>query len=152
MMLTAQVEDFSSAFQEAAPLLEKHYNILSFHKGKFPLLPQLHVYQEREARGETVTITLRRDGSLIGYWMCFVAPGLHYSTCLTSIMDIWFIDPDHMAGKAPLILINAVENEMRRRGVNLWFAGEKLAKPCGRLFEKLGFEKVETFYAKWLEP
>lgn len=149
-MITAQVEAFSSVIQEALPLLDKHYQSLSNHKGHFPLSPQFSVYREREARGELCTVTLRRDGKLIGYWNCIVSPGLHYSTCLTSVMDIWFIDPDHMAGKAPIILIKAVEREMERRGVKLWFAGEKLHKPCGPLFEKLGFEKVEVTYAKWL--
>jgi N-acetylglutamate synthase-like GNAT family acetyltransferase len=46
--------------------------------------------------------------------------------------------------------MRAVEKEMRRRGVDLWYAGEKLHKPCGKFFEKLGFEKVEATYAKWL--
>ena len=150
-MITAQVESVRSVLPEIQPLLAKHYDFLSLHKERFPLQPNYAFYLEREERGESVVVTLRKDGDLIGYWICFVAPGLHYQTCLTSIMDIWFVDPEHMLGKAPLILLRAVEREMRRRGVNLWFAGEKLHKPCGRLFEKLGFEKVETTYAKWLE-
>lgn len=151
-MITAGVELIRDILPELKPLLAKHYDALSLHKGRdYPLMPQFHVYLAREAAGEVSFIALRRDGILIGYWVCFITPGLHYQTCLTSIMDIWFVDPDHMAGKAPIILMRAVETEMRRRGVNLWFAGEKLHKPCGRLFEKLGFEKVEATYAKWLE-
>ena len=150
-MITAQVELFRDVLPELKSLITKHYDALSLHKGQgFPLDPQFGIYLAREVAGELSFFALRRDGHMIGYWICFVGPGLHYKTCLTSIMDIWFIDPDHMVGKAPIILMRAVEKEMRRRGVNLWFAGEKLHKPCGQFFEKWGFEKVEATYAKWL--
>ena len=150
-MITAEVELIRDILPELKPLLHKHYDALSNHKGRFPLDPQYHEYIADEYAGKIFAMVLRREGRIIGYWIATVAPGRHYETCLTSIMDIWFVDPDHMAGKAPLILIKAVERELRRRSVNLWFAGEKLHKPCGRLFEKLGFEKVEATYAKWLE-
>lgn len=150
-MITAQAELLRDSLPEIIPLLSTHYDQLSLHQGKFPLQPQYQVYLDRESRGELMLVTLRRDGALVGYWISFVAPGLHYETCLTGTMDIWFIHPDHRIGKAPLILIKAVEKELRRRGVNLWFAGEKLHDPCGRLFEFVGMKKVETYYAKWLE-
>jgi N-acetylglutamate synthase-like GNAT family acetyltransferase len=151
-MITACVESFLTLLPEMKPLLAKHYDALSLHKAKgFPLDPQYFAYAQDEAEGRLFIMALRRDGRLIGYWVAFVSPGRHYQTCLTSIMDIWYVDPEHMAGKAPLILVKAVERELRRRGVNLWFAGEKLHLSCGRFFEKLGFEKVEATYAKWLE-
>lgn len=150
-MITAQVEPFSQSFAEFQSLTPDHYEALSLHKGRFPLRPRWNVYFEADGRGELMFVSLRRDGAMIGYWIAFNGPGLHYKTCLTSQMDIWFIHPAHVIGKAPLILINAVERELRRRGVKLWFAGSKDHKPCGPLLERLGFQKVETFYSKWLE-
>lgn len=150
-MITAQVESFRERVEELQALIPTHYDALSLHKGRFPLRPQWPVYFEREARGELLFVTLRHDGKMVGYWIAFNAPGLHYETCLTSIMDIWFIHPAHIVGKAPLLLIWTVERELKRRGVNLWFAGSKDHKPCGPLFEKLGFVKVESTYSKWLE-
>lgn len=149
-MITAQIESFRENLAELQSLIPAHYDALSLHKGRFPLSPQWPVYFEREARGELLFVTLRREGRMIGYWIAFNAPGLHYETCLTSIMDIWFIHPAHIVGKAPIILIKAVEQELRRRGVDLWFAGSKDHKPCGPLLERMGFSKVETFYSKWL--
>lgn len=150
-LITAQIELLRERLDEVQALTPTHYDALSLHKGRFPLQPQLSIYFDREERGELMLTTLRKDGKMIGYWIAFNAPGLHYATCLTSQMDIWFVHPAHIVGKAPLILINAVERELRRRGVNLWFAGSKDSKPCGPLFERLGFQKVETFYSKWLE-
>ena len=149
-MITAQVESFTEQETELRGLIDRHYEELSLHKGRYPLSPQWHVYREREQRDELVFVTLRRDGQMIGYWITFVTPGLHYSTCLTAIMDIWFVSPDHVRGKAPLVLARAVKRELTRRGVNLWFAGSKNHKPCGPFLERLGFEEVETYYSMWL--
>lgn len=151
-MITAQVEDFRQNVQELRSLIPAHYDALSLHKEKgFPLSPQWQIYFDREARGELLFVTLRRDGRMIGYWIAFIAPGLHYSTCLTAQMDIWFIHPEHIIGKAPVLLIKAVEHELKRRGVKLSFAGSKDHNPCGPFLERVGYERVETYYAKWLE-
>lgn len=150
-MITAQVEGFRENVGEIKDLIPAHYDKLSLHVGRFPLKPQWHVYFEREARGELLFVTLRKDGKMIGYWISFVSPGLHYETCLTAIMDIWFVHPEHIAGKSPILLMRTVERELSRRGVNLWFAGSKDKNPCGPLFERMGFQRVETYYSKWLE-
>ncbi len=149
-MITAHVESFTDRLDELKPLLPLHYDALALNKDQVPLDPQYEIYFAREAAGELMFVTLRDTGRLIGYWIAFIAPGLHYRTCLTATMDIWFIHPDYTAGTAPLRLIRAVEAETRRRGVRRWFAGEKLHTPCGRLFEAVGMEKVETTYMKWL--
>lgn len=149
-MMTAQVESFRKTLPEIIPLLDLHYDQLSLHKGRHELKPRYDIYLAREDAGELMLVTLRRYGCIVGYWITFIAPGLHYQTCLTGQMDIWFIHPAHRVGKAPLILIKAVEKELARRGVHLWFAGEKLHDPCGRLFEMVGMKKVESYYAKWI--
>lgn len=151
-MITAQVEGFRDRLEELKPLLPAHYDLLSVHKEKgFPLRPQYANYFAREAAGVLLFVTLRKDGLLIGYWIGNIAPGEHYETCLTSIMDIWNILPEFMPTIAPKILFDAVHREMKRRGVNLSFMGEKLHRPCGRLFELYGYKPMEKTYAKWLE-
>jgi len=149
-VISAQPELLCEALPEIKPLLPLHYEALSLHKDRHALSPQYEVYLARERNGELSLVTLRHDGALVGYWISFVAPGLHYSTCLTGTMDIWFIAKEYRVGKAPLLLIRAVEKELKRRGVHLWFAGEKLHNPCGRLFKFVDMQPVETYYAKWL--
>jgi hypothetical protein len=151
-MITAQVESVTRAIDsgEIIPLLDVHYDKLSLHKEKFPLSPQYEVYRQRDASGAVMYIALRDQGKLIGYWIAFINPGLHYSTCLTAMMDIWNLLPGYENGRAALILMRAVEREYKRRGVNLSFIGEKLHKPSGRLFEAFGYKPVETYYSKWI--
>lgn len=151
-MLTAQVEDIDAAYHsgELTQLLPVHWDKLALHKDKVPLDPQYEVYLQRNLRGEVCYITLRDEGKLVGYWIAFIAPGLHYKTCLTAQMDIWNLLPQYENGRAALILMRAVEREYQRRGVNRSFIGEKLHKPSGRLFKAFGYEPVETYYSKWI--
>jgi GNAT superfamily N-acetyltransferase len=150
MMLTTQVEPWSEFVVEVQPLFPQHWEELALNKDKVPLAPQYHVYAAREVAGELMVITLRDKGRLVGYFVGIVAPGLHYSTCLTLTMDIFWTHPDIRGGFAGVKLFRAVEKEAKRRGVQRMFYGSKLHKDCGSLFRYLGLEPIETYYSKWI--
>jgi N-acetylglutamate synthase-like GNAT family acetyltransferase len=147
-MITCLVEKFD--FDELKPLLHDHYKELALNQDKVPLSPQWHVYQEREARGETIYVAMREAGKLVGYFVGFIAPGLHYSTCLTCTMDIFWIHPDKRGGRLGIRLFKFVEEQLKNRGVDRWFVGSKCHKEASWLFEYLRFEKVEVYYSKYL--
>lgn len=149
-MMTSQLETIREGLHEIGPLLPLHYEELALDKDKVPLDPQYNLYLAREDRGEVIYMTLRENGKLMGYFIGFIAPGLHYQTCLTCTMDIFYVHPDHRNGRGGLRLFRAVEKELRRRGVNRWFVGSKMHKDASRLFEALKFRPIETFYSKWL--
>lgn len=149
-MITALVENFEAGVDELKALLPGHYEELALNKDRVPLSPQWDVYFARERRGELLYVTLRDAGQLVGYFIGFIAPGLHYSTCLTCTMDIFYVRPDKRGGRAGVKLFKAVEEELRRRGVDRWFVGSKCHKDASWLFEHLGFEQVEVYYSKWL--
>lgn len=148
-MITAQVESLTETLDELIPILPVHWKKLAINQNEVPLDPQYEIYLQRDARGEVTLITLRDAGRLVGYWVAFIAPGLHYKTCLTATMDIWNLLPEYENGKAVLILMRAVEKEYKRRGVNRAFNGEKLHKPTGRIFKAFGYEPVETYWSKF---
>lgn len=149
-MLSAQVERLCDRLEEMKPLFPEHWEELALNKDKVPLDPQYDVYLTREARGEVLFVTLRRDGELRGYFVGFVAPGLHYQSCLTLTMDIFWTHPAIRGGSAGLRLFKAVEREARRRGVQRVFYGSKNHKDASRLFAAIGCEPVETYYSKWI--
>ena len=149
-MLSAQPEPFAPFLEEVKPMLPLHYEELALHKSAVPLSPQYHVYLERDAAGQVLCVTLRESGKLVGYFVGFVNPGLHYSTCLTLTPDIFFVHPDHRVGTGGLKLFRAVEREAKRRGVQRMFVGSKLHRDSSRLFEALKYEAVEVIYSKWL--
>ncbi len=150
-MLTTQIESFEERLEELQRLLPLHYEELALNKDKVPLAPQYDVYIARERRGELLFVTLRSDGDLVGYFIGFIAPGMHYKTCLTCTMDIFYVHPDIRSQGLPGVRIfRAVERELRRRGVQRWFVGSKCKADVSALFEFLDFERVEVYYSKWL--
>lgn len=149
-MLTAQVESFTELQPVLKDIFPAHWEELALNKDKVPLDPCYDVYFERDLRGEVLMVTLREIGEIVGYFIGFVSPGLHYRTCLTCIMDIFYVKPEHRNKRGGLILFRAVEKELKRRGVRRAFMGSKDHKPSGRLFEALGYTRVETYYSKWM--
>jgi len=146
-MLTAQPEDFVPFLEEVKPLLPLHYEELALNKDYVPLSPQFDEYLRRDAKGMILTVTLRDAGDLVGYFVGFIAPGLHYSTCLTLHLDIFWCRPDKRDGTAGVKLFKAVEKEARRRGVQRMFVGSKVHKDASRLFDALKYTPVETVYS-----
>jgi len=149
-MITVMLESFEERLPELLPLLPLHYEELALNKDKVPLAPQYEIYIERERRGELMFMVVRDAGELIGYFIGFVAPGLHYKTCMTLIMDIFYVHPDHRGNSTGGKLFKAVEVEAKKRGVQRMFVGSKCHLDASFLFEKLGYERCEVTYTHWL--
>ena len=149
-MITFEIESFTDNLPELKTILPLHYEELALDQDKVPLSPQYDIYEAREAAGELIFVTARQKGELIGYFIGFISAGLHYSTCLTCIMDIFYIHPEHRGSSFGFKLFEFVENELKRRGVDRWFVGSKCHLDASWLFEKLGFERVEVTYSKYM--
>lgn len=150
-MITFAVEPFSNVYRELLPLLEKHYGEISTHKDHgVPLDPLVEVYEARERDGSLMMVIGREAGEIVAYFVCFIAPGLHYRSCLTCTPDIFFVKPEKRTGMTGMRMFRFVEKELRRRGVKRWAVGSKVAHDASALFRFLDFEPVETTYEKWL--
>lgn len=149
-MITAHVESFEHRLSELQVLLPLHYEELALNRDKVPLSPVYQLYIDREREGGLLFVTLRDAGELVGYFIGFIAPGLHYSTCLTCTMDIFYVRKDKRKGSAGVRLFRFVESELRRRGVQRWFMGSKIHADASALFKRIGAKPVETYYSKWL--
>jgi GNAT superfamily N-acetyltransferase len=149
-MITAHVESFEENLEYLKPLLPIHYKELALNQDKVPLSPQFDKYVATEKQGGLIFVTLRKAGEMVGYFIGFIAPGLHYSTCLTCQMDIFYVLPEHRGGGTGFQLFRFVEQQLKKRGVQRLFVGSKLHKDASWLFEKLNYTPVETYYSAWL--
>ena len=149
-MITAQVEPYMDCLPELMACYDHHWEELALNKDKVPLAPQYDIYEARDDAGQLLLVTLREAGRLVGYFIGFIAPGLHYKTCLTLTMDIFWTHPDVRGGFAGVKLFRAVEKDAKRRGVHRMFYGSKMHKDASRLFEFLKMEPVEMYYTKWI--
>lgn len=149
-MITAHAESFEQNLEYLKPLLPIHYKELALDQDRVPLSPQFDKYVAAEQRGELIFVTLRKAGQMVGYFIGFIAPGLHYSTCLTCNMDIFYVLPDHRGSGTGFQLFKFVEQQLKKRGVDRMFVGSKMHKDASWLFEKLNYIPVETYYSAWL--
>lgn len=150
-MITFAIEVFSDVYGELKPLLEEHYAEISTHKDHgVQLDPMEEVYRARQADGSLMMVIGREDGQIVAYFVCFVAPGLHYRSCLTCTPDIFFVAPEKRTGTMGMRMFRFVEKELKRRGVKRWAVGSKVQHDASALFRYLRFEPVETMYEKWL--
>jgi len=149
-MITILPESLDDYLEESKQLLFDHYKEIALDQDKVPLDPRYDIYYERERAGELLSMVMRDSGTVVGYLIAFISPGLHYKTCLTCITDIFFVEDEYRKRGAGKILFEAVEKELRRRGVQRWFMGSKMHKDSTYLFKKLGAKPVEEIYSKWI--
>lgn len=149
-MITAHIESFVANIDELKRIIPLHYAELALNKDKVPLAPQWPVYAQYESMGKLFFVALREKGLMVGYWIGFVAPGLHYETCLTCIQDIFYVTPDRRGAASGDYLLDFVERELSRRGVQKVIGNSKNHTPCAWLFNKRGWEPIETIHSLWL--
>lgn len=152
MAVSFHIERFADVYLEMHPLLVAHYDELSQHKERgFALQPQVDIYQQRDTSGNLLMVIARDAGEIVGYFVGVVAPALHYRACLTCSPDIFFVVPDRRRDGTAFGMFQFVESELRRRGVDAWMVGSKVAHDVTKLFEHLGMEPFEVTYVKWLD-
>lgn len=151
-MITAQVESFERAIPEIRQIIDQHWQELALNKTTVPLSPQWNEYVRREREGILFLVTVRKDGEIAAYYIAQVAPGFHYSLTLTGTMDIVYVVPKYRDRGLAVPLFRAVEREMKRRCVQVWFSGYKAHNPLGmdRLLGAFGFEPADIYCVKWL--
>ena len=151
-LVTAQIEPLTAALlaDELRALLPGHWEELGVHREGMPLDPQYEEYITRDARGEVVYATLRADGRLVGYWIHFITPGLHYKSTLQATMDILYVKPEWRGHQGGRLLFETTRSELVRRGVKFWKVGSKDHTPIAKFLRWLGFEPYETWFSMWL--
>lgn len=145
------VERFQDVYAELFPLLSEHYDEISLHKHMgYELKPDVAMYERAQNADQLMMMIGRLEGRIVAYFVAFVRPSIHYLECLEAVGDIFFCSPDRRGAMIGLQLFEATENELRRRGVKCFMAGEKLAHPAAPLFERRKFEPIERKWCLWL--
>ena len=149
-MITAEIEEWLDVLPELKPMFPAHHRELALFQDRMPLNIQFGVYADRNIKGELVVAIVREDGKVIGYWVTFVAPGLHYGSTLTATMDVLWIKPENRGDGSGRMLAACLEKELKRRGVKVWWVGSKNHKEIEGFYEHLGFKHEESYFARWI--
>ena len=149
-MITGRIETLSECLEEIKLLLPSHWEELAMWKDRMPLAPQYDNYWQRETLQQLRVSVLRDEGKVIGYWVTFIAPGLHYGETLTATTDILWVHPDYRGNARGKILYDVMRDELVKCGVQLWIAGSKNHKQIEWFLAMLGFEAFEMYFSQWI--
>ena len=153
-MTIIAAESFMEIYPELLPLFESHWRELGPYKDKMPLSPNVEIYSYLEAQGQLLTLTARQEGRLVGYIICAIRTGLHYSTTLQAITDIPYVAPSVRGRGVGVRLFLAAQEELKARKVGPWFAsykvGSELAPSMDKVLRWLGMEPCDLQFSKWI--
>jgi GNAT superfamily N-acetyltransferase len=154
-LTTIQAESFTEIYPELLPLFEVHWQELGPFKDRMPLSPDIAAYSHLEASGQLLTLTARKDGHLVGYFNVCIRRGLHYSTTLQAITDIPYVLPSVRGRGIGVKLFLAAQEELKSRGVKVWFASSKVTGPLheslDRVLTWIGMKPQDLQYSKWMD-
>ena len=150
MTITYQVEPFSRLIEELKPLLQSHYEEIARHKDKIALNPDYDKYRVLDRMGFLHGVTVRDDGKLVGYFLSFVTPHLHYKDHVMSSNDVVFISKPYRKGTIAARMFKFAEKTLREKGVAKMIVNVKIANDFGSLLDRLGYIPIERIYEKML--
>lgn len=150
-MITYQVESYETALPELKEIFPVHWLELALFQDKMPLRPQDQEYIARDRDGRLFLTTCRRNGELIGYYTCLVHNSLHYDIP-TALMDMIYMRIEFRSRGYAIRMVQFVEKELIKRGIQVWYSGFKTHKPLGldRALASLGFGPADTYLVKWI--
>ena len=149
--MTFQSETWPEVERDIRPLLVEHWREIALDHGKIPLDPDYERYAQAHAQGTLAFTTARHEGRLVGYYASFVTTHPHYKSTLFGFVDIYWLHPDFRTAANGMRLFAAMEQAMRKRGVRKLISMTKLHRDVSPLFERLGWQPVETNFSKVLE-
>lgn len=147
-MTVYAVELWADVKGEMAPMFERHWREIALNHAEVPLDIDHARYDALAAAGALHVVTARDETGLIGYHIAIISTHLHYKSTLHGITDVYYVAPEKRQGFTGIRLFQAVERELKARGVRKLFTGTKLHLDMGPLFERLGYTAVERLYSK----
>ena len=140
-------ESFKDTFEEAMPLIKRHYDEIAHFKD-IPLDPDVELYQQLEDTGLTRVFTVRKSNALIGYSLFFVRPNPHYRSSIQAVQDVIFIDKQHRGiGRK---FIAWCDDQLKSEGAQVVYHHVKNNHNFGPMLERDGYELIDFVYGKRL--
>jgi len=143
-------ESIAQTWDEAFPLLEKHWAEIAHYKD-IPFEPSKEVYLELDSKGLLKVYIARTDeGQIIGYAVYVLRYHPHYKSSLQAVQDVLYVDPAHRGGVGRQ-LIRECDARLKALGVQVVYHHMKASHNFGPLLERMGYELQDLIYCKRLD-
>lgn len=151
MALTFAEEPLLQCLEEAKPLLTMHWREIARNQDLIALDPDFIRYTQLQERGQLLVVTARDAGRLVGYATFFIDAQIHYRKTRWAESDVYWLHPDYRGQGHGERMMAFCEAELRSRSVVVLHAKAKDAHAAaGAMWQKRGFEPIETVFAKVL--
>lgn len=150
--MTFQLEAWRDFFPEALLLMERHYSEIALNQAQIKFSLDSKKYQSMEESGMLHVLAVRIGAKLIGYYIAFVLPHIHYQNAgLMAFTDIYYLLPEYRRGNSGVQMFIEAEESLRKKGVVKAYISTKLHKDATALFEQLGWTATDKAFTKMLE-
>ena len=139
-----QVERIKSCIYEISQPFLNHWAEIAGHQDTVPLDPDFARYQRLEDDGMLRIFTARNDSILIGYFITFISPHIHYKSTIYGINDILYVHPDHRGGTVGYRLMKGAMADLKTNcNVDILVIHMKIKHEFRKLLIALGFSLAE---------
>lgn len=150
-MIKYTVEGMSDALvEEIKGLLQLHWEEVAMYKDKIVFKPDYDAYFAMDKIDALQIVTVRDDGVIVGYYISFIFTHPHYKDNKMAQNDILFIHPDYRRGTVAYRMFKFAEKELKKIGCSVNMIHMKVKFPFERLCQKLGMDKHEIIYSKYI--
>lgn len=130
--------------------MRKHHGELALDQDKIELALDLDRYEAMRAAGILHVVTMRDAWQLVGYFVAFLLPHVHYKNAgLMAFTDIYYVMPEYRRSGGAQLFIQA-EKTMKERGVTKAYLSCKVHQDHSALFEHLGWTFTDKSFTKYL--
>lgn len=149
-MLSYHIEPWSQIRPEIEALIDEHWREVAMYQDAIPLQVKWDTYAALEREGVTWCLAVRDMGKLVGYFIGFVKPHLHYADSLTFFTDVYFLTKKYRKGIAGVKLFSEMEKSLKKRGVQRMIVSTKISLDMSPVLGRLGFDETERVHMKLL--
>ena len=149
-MISYQEESFYDVIDEIKPLLEKHWEEIAIYKDKIKLNPNYDQYKVLQDNGMMHIATARDDEKLVGYFITFIVPNLHYQHIKTASNDILFLAPEYRKTLVGYGMIKFAVQKLSEMDIDIISIHEKKEHSLAPVMKRLKFEHKENTYMKYV--
>lgn len=142
------VELFHDCVDEIATLVNTHFEEAGLDREAVPLDVDWERYIALSNAGEVLTVTARINGQMVGYFIALITPNLHYKSSTIALTDSFFILKEYREGMTGVRLFKYTIKVLKEDiGVDRFHIGCKLHIDMDKIFKRLGFKPIETYYS-----
>ncbi len=150
MSITYQVEKLVKILPEVTELIKEHWKEIAHDQDKIKLNPNWGKYIELEQQNIIHIITVREKRKIIGYNCFIVMPHLHHRDHIFAVNDVLFLKKEYRKGMVGIKLIKRSEQYLSLLNVSKIYITSKVNTTLGKLLPRLGYEKEEENYSKYI--